>query len=111
MSNILIIAEHDGKTLNPSTAKTVACAADISDATIDVAVFAESAADIAAQAKPLTSNGDATAAHCPSESSDPDNARSIGKLNSREKVAGTNATMKINKRYFHEHSHQGSAHH
>jgi electron transfer flavoprotein alpha subunit len=55
MSNILIIAEHDGQTLNPSTAKTVACAADISDATIDVAVFAESAGDIAAQAAQLDS--------------------------------------------------------
>jgi electron transfer flavoprotein alpha subunit len=55
MSKILIIAEHDGQTLNPSTAKTVACAADISDATIDVAVFAESAADIAAQAAQLDS--------------------------------------------------------
>jgi len=55
MSNILIIAEHDGLTLNPSTAKTVACAADISDSTIDVAVFAASAADIAAQAAQLDS--------------------------------------------------------
>lgn len=55
MSNILIIAEHDGQTLNPSTAKTVACAADISDATIDVVVFASSAADVAAQAAQLDS--------------------------------------------------------
>ena len=55
MSNILIIAEHDGQTLNPSTAKTVACAADISDSTIDVAVFAASAADIATQAAQLES--------------------------------------------------------
>ncbi len=55
MSNILIIAEHDGKTLNPSTAKTVACAADISDSTIDVVIFAASAAEIAAQAAQLDS--------------------------------------------------------
>ena len=55
MSNILVIAEHDGQTLNPSTAKTVACAAEISDATIDVVVFAESAADVASQAAQLDS--------------------------------------------------------
>ena len=40
MSKILVIAEHDGQTLNPSTAKTVACAADIDGAEIDVVVFA-----------------------------------------------------------------------
>jgi electron transfer flavoprotein alpha subunit len=55
MSKILVIAEHDGQNLNPSTAKTVACAADISDATIEVVVFAESAADVAAQAAKLDS--------------------------------------------------------
>jgi len=55
MSNILIIADHDGQTLNPSTAKTVACAADITDSTIDVVIFAASAADIAAQAAQLDS--------------------------------------------------------
>jgi electron transfer flavoprotein alpha subunit len=55
MSNILIIADHDGQTLNPSTAKAVACAADISDSTIDVVIFAASAADIAAQAAELDS--------------------------------------------------------
>jgi len=55
MSKILVIAEHDGQTLNPSTAKTVACAADINGATIDVVVFAESAAEVAAQAAKLDS--------------------------------------------------------
>ncbi len=55
MSKILVIAEHDGQTLNPSTAKTVACASDIENASIDVVVFAESAADIAAQAALLDS--------------------------------------------------------
>jgi electron transfer flavoprotein alpha subunit len=55
MSNILVIAEHDGQTLNPSTAKTVACAAEISGATIDVVVFAESATEVASQAAQLDS--------------------------------------------------------
>jgi electron transfer flavoprotein alpha subunit len=55
MSNVLIIAEHDGQTLNPSTAKTVACAASIDGANIDVVVFAQSAAEVAAQAAALDS--------------------------------------------------------
>ena len=55
MSKILIIAEHDGQSLNPVTAKTVACAAEIDGATIDILVLAESAADIAAEAAALSS--------------------------------------------------------
>jgi electron transfer flavoprotein alpha subunit len=55
MSKILLIAEHDGSTLNPSTAKVVACAAEIPDADIDVAVFASSAAELATQAATLDS--------------------------------------------------------
>ena len=55
MSKILIVAEHDGQSLNPSTAKTVACAAEIDGAIIDVVVLAESPADIAAQAARLDS--------------------------------------------------------
>jgi len=53
MWKILVIAEHDGATLNPSTAKVVACAADIPEATIDIAVLAGSAAELAAQAAAL----------------------------------------------------------
>lgn len=55
MAKILVIAEHDGTTLNPSVAKTVACAAEIDAADIDVVVFAESAASIAAEAAQLES--------------------------------------------------------
>jgi electron transfer flavoprotein alpha subunit len=55
MARILIIADHDGATLNPTTAKTIACAADIADAEIDVAVFAESASRPAAEAAALES--------------------------------------------------------
>lgn len=50
MSKILIIAEHDGSSLNPSTAKSVTCAAGIDGAEIDVAVFASDAASVAAEA-------------------------------------------------------------
>ncbi len=53
MSRILIIAEHDGAALSPSVAKTVACAAQIDAAQIDVLVLAASAADVAAEAASL----------------------------------------------------------
>lgn len=53
MSKILLIAEHDGATLNPSTAKCIACAAEITGAEIDVVVFAEDGAAVAAQAAEL----------------------------------------------------------
>ena len=55
MSKILVIAEHDGTTLNPSTAKCLACAAEIPDAEIDVAVFADGGAEIANAAAQLES--------------------------------------------------------
>ncbi len=55
MQKVLVIAEHDGTTVNPSTAKCIACAAEIPDAEIDVAVFAESGSDIANEAAQLKS--------------------------------------------------------
>ena len=53
MAKILIIAEHDGTTLNPSTAKCISCAMAIPEAQIDVAVFASSAESVASQASQL----------------------------------------------------------
>jgi electron transfer flavoprotein alpha subunit len=50
MSKVLIVAEHDGKALNPSTAKCVTCAHGIPGAEITVAVFAKDASALAAQA-------------------------------------------------------------
>jgi len=50
MAKILIVAEHFGGKLNPSTAKSVACASKIDGAEINVAVFAASAGDVAKQA-------------------------------------------------------------
>ncbi len=55
MAKILVIAEHDGKTLNPSTAKCVACAAQVDGATIDVAVLGSNTGDVASQAAELDS--------------------------------------------------------
>ena len=55
MSRVLLIAEHNGTALNASTAKTIACAANIDGAEIDVVVLAESAAQIAAEAAALES--------------------------------------------------------
>jgi len=50
MSKVLIIAEHDGSTLNPSTAKTVSCAAALDAAELDVAVLGSACAAVAAEA-------------------------------------------------------------
>src|SRR5262245_22510998 len=50
MAKILIIAEHSGGKLNPSTAKSVTCASKIDGAEIDVAVFAAAAGVVATQA-------------------------------------------------------------
>ncbi|MEO1244060.1 MAG: electron transfer flavoprotein subunit alpha/FixB family protein [Pseudomonadota bacterium] len=53
MAKVLLVAEHDGDTLNPSTAKCARCAADIESAEIHVAVFAEEPSAVAAQAAAL----------------------------------------------------------
>ena len=50
MTKVLIVAEHSGGKLNPSTAKCVACASTIDGAQIDIAVFAADAAAVAAEA-------------------------------------------------------------
>jgi electron transfer flavoprotein alpha subunit len=52
-ARILIVAEHDGAKLNPSTAKCVTCARAIPGADISVAVCAVDAAAVAAQAAQL----------------------------------------------------------
>ena len=50
MHKILIIGEHDGKVLNPATAKCVTCAATLPDAEITIVVFGADTAAVAAQA-------------------------------------------------------------
>ena len=50
---ILVVAEHDGKKLNPSTAKCVSCARALADAEITVVVLAADAAAVATQAASL----------------------------------------------------------
>jgi len=50
MTKILIIAEHDGQTLNPATAKTIKGAQPMNGDSIDLIVFAASAASVAEQA-------------------------------------------------------------
>jgi electron transfer flavoprotein alpha subunit len=50
MANILIIGEHDGKTLNPATFKCVTCAAKVPDATITIALLGADTSAVAAQA-------------------------------------------------------------
>jgi electron transfer flavoprotein alpha subunit len=52
-AKVLIVAEHDGTKLNPSTAKSVTCARGIQGAEIIVAVFAAKPDAVAAQAAQL----------------------------------------------------------
>jgi electron transfer flavoprotein alpha subunit len=54
MSNLLIIAEHDGKNLNGSTARAVTCAQGVGADSVDVAVFAADGSAVAEQAAGLT---------------------------------------------------------
>ena len=49
MHNILIIGEHDGKVLNPATAKCVTCAGTLADAEITIAVFGSDTTAVAAR--------------------------------------------------------------
>ena len=53
LNTVLVIAEHDGVTLNPATARSVSCAAGIPGAEITVAVLAADATAVAAQAAGL----------------------------------------------------------
>ncbi len=53
MARVLIVAEHDGKTLNPSTAKCVSCALGVPQAEIVIAVCAADGAAVAEQAARL----------------------------------------------------------
>jgi electron transfer flavoprotein alpha subunit len=53
MSKILLIAEHDGAALKPSTAKCVTCASQIEGAELHVAVFAADAGAVAKEAAAL----------------------------------------------------------
>jgi electron transfer flavoprotein alpha subunit len=52
-SKILIVAEHDGAKLNPSTARCVSCARTLAGAEITIAVCAVDAGAVAAQAAQL----------------------------------------------------------
>lgn len=53
MSNVLIIAEHDGKVLNQSTAKCVSCATQLADASISILVLSDAGDAVAAEAAAL----------------------------------------------------------
>jgi electron transfer flavoprotein alpha subunit len=53
MHKILIVGEHDGKKLNPATAKCVTCAKGIADGEITIVVFGADTAAVASQAAAL----------------------------------------------------------
>ena len=65
MSKILVIAEHDGAKLNPSTAKCVNCASRIAGASVDVLVMASDAAAVAAEAAQIAGVGKVLVAENP----------------------------------------------
>ena len=50
MNKILIVGEHDGKTLNPATAKCVTCAKAVPDGEISIVLLGADTAAVAAQA-------------------------------------------------------------
>jgi electron transfer flavoprotein alpha subunit len=50
MSKVLLIAEHDGTAINPSTAKSVACATGLPEAEVHVVVFSADGSALAAEA-------------------------------------------------------------
>jgi electron transfer flavoprotein alpha subunit len=54
MHKILIVGEHDGKSLNPATAKCVTCAVTVPDAEIAIVVLGSDTAAVAAQAAALS---------------------------------------------------------
>jgi electron transfer flavoprotein alpha subunit len=53
MSGVLIVAEHENGTLNPSTAKTLSCAQELGADNIDIAVLSDQCTTIAEQAAAL----------------------------------------------------------
>jgi electron transfer flavoprotein alpha subunit len=53
MHKVLIVGEHDGKTLNPATAKCVTCAGGIPDGEITIVLLGADTASVAAQAAAL----------------------------------------------------------
>ena len=57
MSKILIVAEHDGARLNPSTGKCVTCAAQVPEVYTKVVALALHAAPAIAQAATAATSG------------------------------------------------------
>ena len=53
MTNVLVVAEHDGRTVSSATARAVRCAAAIPNSEIAVAVFAADGAALADEIAPL----------------------------------------------------------
>jgi electron transfer flavoprotein alpha subunit len=54
MHKVLIVGEHDGKTLNPATGKCVTCASSIPDGEISIVLLGADTAAVAAQAAAIT---------------------------------------------------------
>jgi len=54
MSKVLVIAEHDGNELNPSTAKTISCAVTLETDAIDIVIFGQETGTVATQAAEIS---------------------------------------------------------
>jgi electron transfer flavoprotein alpha subunit len=54
MNKILIVGEHDGKSLNPATAKCVTCASAIADGEITIVLLGADTAAVASQAAAIS---------------------------------------------------------
>lgn len=57
MAKVLIIAEHDGSALNPSTAKALSAALELNTESVDIVVFGHKADAVVAQAASLAGVG------------------------------------------------------
>ncbi|NIW23910.1 MAG: electron transfer flavoprotein subunit alpha/FixB family protein [Gammaproteobacteria bacterium] len=53
MVSVLLVAEHDGRDLNPSTARCVSCASSFAEDAVDIVVFADGGQAVAEQAAAL----------------------------------------------------------
>lgn len=54
MSKVLLVAEHDGSRINPSTAKCVTCARELPEPEVHVVVFAEDSTELAKEVSTIS---------------------------------------------------------
>jgi electron transfer flavoprotein alpha subunit len=65
VTRVLVVAEHDGRKLDPATAKCVRCALDLKPELVTLAVFAHGGAELAAQGAALEGVGEVVHVEAP----------------------------------------------